>query len=138
MNKLLISVITLILFTFSSQAAEKETVVLREWDNNKNVEYLEYPKDNNMDNLWSYTVKSVYGELQEKEYKGGYNISIGKYLMNCSEKLFILQKTYLFNNDELVSYKKYDEAYYDKDPGFGWKKLGADKTQDKIAEIFCK
>jgi len=45
----------MIFITFPLQAVEKESVVLREWDNNKNIEYLEYVKSNSMGNLRSYS-----------------------------------------------------------------------------------
>ena len=138
MNKLLISLAALFLFTVSLYAVEKETIVIKEWGSNKNIEYLEFVKNNNMGNLWSYTIKSVYGELQNKKDKGGYNISISKYLMNCNDKLFLLQKTYLFHDEDLVRYTKYDESYYSKDTGFGWKNIETDKSQIKVSEIFCK
>lgn len=138
MNKIIIYFVTMIFITFPLQAVEKESVVLREWDNNKNVEYLEYVKSNSMGNLRSYMIKSVYGDLQDKENKGGYNISIRKYIMSCSDKVFLLQKTYLFNGEELIKYTKFDQTYYQNDPAFGWKELDTDKIQNKISEIFCK
>ena len=58
--------------------------------------------------------------------------------MNCSDKVFLLQKTYLFNGEELIKYTKFDQIYYQNDPAFGWKELDTDKTQNKISEIFCK
>ena len=138
MNKLLVSFAALFLFTVSLYAVKKESIVIKEWDSKKNIEYLEFVKNNNRGNLWSYTVKSVYGELQNKEDKGGYNISIRNYLMNCNDKLFLLQKTYLFHDDELVRYTKYDESYNSNEPGLGWKNIDTDKTQIKVSEIFCK
>ena len=81
---------------------------------------------------------AVYGDLQDKENKGGYNISIRKYLMNCSDKVFLLQKTYLFNGEKLIKYTKFDQTYYQNDPAFGWKELDTDKIQNKISGIFCK
>ena len=90
MNKLIICLVAMIFITFPLQAVEKESVVLREWDNNKNIEYLEYVKSNSMGNLRSYMIKSVYGDLQDKENKGGYNISTRKYLMSCNDKVFLL------------------------------------------------
>lgn len=138
MNKIMFLLIALLLLTIPSLADDKETVVLREWNNSKSIEYLEYNKKNSFGDLRSYIIKSVYGELQDRENDGGYNISINKYLMNCAHNLFILQKNYLFNDDDLVQYKKYDETYYKDDPSFGWKSVDTDKVQKKIREIFCK
>lgn len=138
MNKIMFLLITLLLLTIPSLADDKETVVLREWNNSKNIEYLEYNRKNSFGDLRSYIIKSVYGELQDRENNGGYNISINKYLMNCADNLFILQKKYLLNDDDLVQYTKYDETYYKGDPAFGWKSVDTDKVQNKIREIFCK
>ncbi len=138
MKKILLCLITFVSITFPLHAVEKETVVLRQWDNNKNIEYLEYAKENSFGDLRSYMIKSVYGDLQDTDNKGGYNISIKKYLMNCNDEVFILKKTYLLNDDDLVQYNNYDEAYYMNDPTFGWKSLNTAKVQNKIWEIFCK
>ena len=117
----LIKILCIFLFvTFLMQAAEAKTVVLREWDNNKNIDYLEYGENYSMNNLRSYKVKSVYSDLQNKNEKGGYTATVKKYLMNCDEKTFLLQKAYYFKGDELVDYKKYNENFYKDDPSFGW------------------
>lgn len=126
----------ILFFTFSLQAIEKETVVLREWD--KNIDYLEYVKSNSTGNLRSYMIKSVYGDLQDKEYKGGYNISINKYILSCKDRIFLLQKTYQLNGENLVKYTKFDQTYYQNDPESGWKKIDTDNTQNKISEILCR
>ena len=138
MSKFLHVLILLIFSQVPLNAANVNTVVLREWDNGKNIEYLEYTNNNRRGNLSTYTVKAVYGEIQEDNAQGNYDTTISKYIMNCTEKIYRLNKTYFLNGEEFVNYIKYDDNSNRDDPMNGWKKAGSSEVHSKVAGLLCE
>ena len=137
MKKILLFTAFLFLSSLPLQAVEKETVVLREWNNGSNIEYLEYTRNNRRGNLSTYTIRSVFGEMQQADDKGSYDTSISKFIMDCKDGLYRLNKTYFLNGEEFVTISKYDELYYNDKPLLGWKKVNSDKIHEKVSEILC-
>ena len=138
MNKFLLVLILLIFSQLPLNAVNVNKVVLRQWDNGKNIEYLEYTNNNRRGNLSTYTVKTVYGEIQEDGELGKYNITVSKYIMNCTEKIYRLNKTYFLNGEEFINYIKYDDNSNRDDPKNGWKKAGSSEVHSKVAGVLCE
>ena len=80
MSKFLLVLILIIFSQLPLYAVNVNTVVLREWDNGKNIEYLEYTNNNRRGNLSTYTVKTVYSEIQDDNAPGNYDITISKFI----------------------------------------------------------
>ena len=138
MYKIFFSLAVLLFSSLPLQAAEKETVVLREWNNGKNIEYLEYTKNNRRGNLITYTIRSVYGEMQKVGDKGSYDTSINKFLMDCKDKIYRLNKTYFLNGEQFVTLTKYDDLYYKDKPMLGWENVNNNELQKKVSGILCE
>lgn len=138
MGKLLFVLLFLIVFQVPVNSAELNTVVLREWDNGKNIEYLEYTNKNRRGNLSSYTIKTVFGEAQTGDPAGSYDVAISKYILDCTDKVYRLNKTYFLSGEDLVSFKKYDDLYYKDSLKNGWEDSDSNKIQSKIAGILCE
>ena len=138
MNKFFISLAVLFFGSLPLQAVEKETVVLREWNKGKNIEYLEYTKNNRRGNLSTYTIRSVYGEMQKAGDGESYDTTVSKYLLNCKDKIYRLNKTYFLNGEDFVTLKKYDDLYYNGKPQNGWEKVNNSEVQKKVSEILCE
>jgi len=136
MKKILFLITPIFLFSFILYA--QEIHLLREWGNNKNIDYLELGSRYIFNNLRSYSIKTVYTDLQEPGVEGGFNESISSYIMNCDDKKYKLNKTYYFNGENLVKFSSFDDQYYRNDPGFGWKDIKTDKNQLKVSDIICK
>ena len=138
MSKLLLVLILLIFSQLPLQAVNVNKVVLREWDNGKNIEYLEYTNNNRRGNLSTYTIKSVYGEIQKDGTLGNYDTTVSKYILDCTEKLYKINKTYFLKGEELVNFVKYDDNYYRDEPMNGWKKAESNEVQSKVAGVLCE
>ena len=138
MSKFLLVLILIIFSQLPLYAVNVNTVVLREWDNGKNIEYLEYTNNNRRGNLSTYTIKSVYGEIQEDGTLENYDTTISKYILDCTEKLYKLNKTYFLKGEELVDLVKYDDNYYREEPMNGWKKTESNEVQSKVAGVLCE
>ena len=138
MNKFFISIAVLFFSSLPLQAVEKETVVLREWNKGKNIEYLEYTMNNRRGNLCTYTIRSVYGEMQMSGDGEIYDTTINKYLLNCKDKIYRLNKTYFLNGEDFVTFKKYDDVYYNDKTQKGWEKVNISEVQKKVSEILCE
>ncbi len=136
MKKILFLITPIFLFSFILYAQEIHQ--LREWGNNKNIDYLELGSRYIFNNLRSYSIKTVYTDLQEPGVEGGFSVSISSYIMNCDDKKYKLNKTYYFNGENLVKFSSFDDQYYRNDPGFGWKDIKTDKNQLKVSDIICK
>jgi len=136
MKKILFLITPIFLFSFILYA--QETHLLREWGNNKNIDYLELGSNYIFKNLRSYNIKIVYTDLQGPGVKGGFGVSISSYIMNCDDKKYKLNKTYYFNGENLVKFSRFDDRYYRNDPGFGWKDIKTGNNQLEVYDIICK
>jgi len=136
MKKILFLITPIFLFSFILYAQEIHQ--LREWGNNKNIDYLELGSRYIFNNLRSYSIKTVYTDLQEPGVEGGFSVSISSYIMNCDDKKYKLNKIYYFNGENLVKFSRFNDQYYRNDPGFGWKDIKTDKNQLKVSDIICK
>ena len=65
MKKALLIVIPILFLSFPVSA--QETHVLREWNDNRNIEYLQLKGNYYLGRYRTYTIRTVYGDLQEKE-----------------------------------------------------------------------
>ena len=136
MKKFLLIVTLFLVSAFPLSA--QQTVVIREWNDNKNIDYLELNRNYLFKNLGSYTIKTVYSENQENGIEGGYDSSVSSFVMNCNDKKFKLNKTYYFRGGDLVHFENYDASHYRDDPDQGWKDNSTDQNQTKVFKIICK